>query len=237
MSRFVRYLESLVKQPFNPGHLPQWQINLLWALRVLTLVSGVRQTFWGETTIGLLILFCLFLITIPSFITRGKITRIPVEIEILFFIMVFFQFILGEAADFYTTIPYYDKFVHFFLPLMLGFITFIIIYMLYFTKRLQAAVSVMFVATFLIALGIGALWEITEYLSDELLLPRIPGWHQFQGSLTEDPLHDTMNDLIDDSLGALLGATLAASYVAKSKGSKKYRLNMLTQLSDQIFKK
>lgn len=238
MSRFTNYLSSLVKKPEATAYAAPWQINTLWVLRLVALISGIRQTFWGEPAIGIIILICLVLITVPSIITRGSIKRIPIEIESLFLVMVLFQFIIGEARDFYTEVPYYDKLVHFLLPMMLGFITFVIIYTMYFTKRLVASVKVMFFVTFFIAMGIGALWEVMEYSSDMILYPRIEGWHKFQGSLTEDPYHDTMNDLVVDMLGALLGSTLAALYIAKGteKTRSKRKGEVLKELATELFK-
>lgn len=236
MSKFSSYFSHLIRKPQGTTHSKDWQLNLLWTLRVITLLSALRQIFFGEMSIGIITLICLFLITIPALVTMGKVKNLPFELETLFLTMVLLQFIIGEARDFYTNVPYYDKFVHFFLPLMLGFMGFLFVYLMFYTNRLSTSVAVMFIVTFLIAMGIGALWEVVEYLSDELIYPRVEGWHHFQGSLTEDALHDTMNDLIADMLGALVGATLAVYYFKNvTKQTENRTSEMLDEISEQLF--
>ena len=142
-------------------------------LEILILVSGIYQTFFGETIIGLMTLFVLALIVVPGFFTRGKITQLPIEIEIMLFVMVLLQFVIGEARDFYTNVPYYDKFVHYMLPMFLGLMGLIVVYTMYMVGKLKASLTVMALLVIFVAMGIGALWEIFEYLSDEILYPRI----------------------------------------------------------------
>src|SRR4051812_4590086 len=115
--------------------VPQWEKNLIIILGVLILLSGIYQTLFGETEIGILTLLCFAIITVPGFFTRNFIKRFPIEIEIILFIMVFLQFILGEARDFYTDIPYYDKIVHYMIPMFLGLIGFLIFYTLHVTGK------------------------------------------------------------------------------------------------------
>jgi hypothetical protein len=206
-------------------------------LQTLVLIVGISQFIFGESGIGLLIILSWAVITIPSFFTRKRILTIPLEIQFLLFVMVFLQFIVGEAWDFYTNgvFPHYDKFVHVLLPFMVAVISFIIAYTWYATGKLYASKKVMFLIIFLITLGVGALWEIFEYGSDELLYPVIPGWHHFQGSPTEDALHDTMNDLIADAIGGIAGGLLSIYYISRLEKKSNPRLKALvTEVSTEL---
>jgi len=225
----------LKKRKRKEEYVRPWQLKLGKILEVLIFTSGLYQTFFGEQAIGLLILLTWSLIVFPQFFSRDRIKYIPIEIEILLFFMVLFQFVVGEARDWYTNVPYYDKFVHFMLPMFIGLIGFLIIYTLYLNKKLIATKTTMVVLIVLVTLGVGAAWELVEYASDEILYPRIEGWHHFQGSLTEDALHDTMNDLIMDTLGALTGALLGLYFITRSERRAGKRLSELTEeVYDQL---
>jgi len=231
----LKIVKTYLKRDDDPIDIPEWRVKLAWGLRAMILASGLFQTFFGETTIGILILLSLFMITIPGFFTKQKITHIPLEIELLLFTMVIIQFIIGEANDFYTNVPYYDKFVHYMIPMFLGLIGFIVVYTMHKMGKIETSKGVMVLLIFFVTLGIGALWEIFEYLSDEILYPRIDGWHHFQGSLTEDALHDTMNDLILDSLGAIVGATLGLVFISKAEKKHSTRLGeIVEEIAEQL---
>ncbi|MDQ5981460.1 MAG: hypothetical protein QG570_207 [Patescibacteria group bacterium] len=235
MSKLFLHLWSLIKKPKRSELVPSHQIYTLWLLRILTLLTGIYQLFWGEFTIGFITLLTFAIITTPTIFTRNSIKKLPIELELIFFVMVFFQFVLGEANHFYINIPYYDKIIHTLLPLLIGYTTFILMYTMWYTDKLDTSLNVMFVITFLIAMGIGAVWEILEYLNDVYLVPLISNWHHFQGSATENQFYDTMHDLIADMVGAVMGATLAYFYIArtkKSKGSRK--LELIKEVAKEI---
>jgi uncharacterized membrane protein YjdF len=209
--------------------------RLRWVLRTLILISGIYQTLFGEREIGILTLICLAGITAPAFFTRGLVAYFPIEIEIVLFGMVVIQYVLGEARDYYTTIPYYDKFVHAMLPGLIGFIGFLIAYALVASGRLIVSTWVIVVLIVLMSLGVAAVEEIVEYTSDMLLYPRIPGWHHFQGNAQEDPWHDTMNDLIADIIGAAFGALLGLWFIGRAAKRQSKRLPELVDELQGMF--
>ncbi len=214
---------------------PKWETRLSLVLEILILVSGLFQTFFGETTIGILTLVCWGAIVFPKFFTRGFIPKIPIEIEIILFVMVFVQFVLGEARDFYTTIPYYDKFVHYLLPMFIGLLAFLFLYTLQETGNLKVSKWAMVVLVVMIALAIGAFWEICEYLSDRIFYAMFDSWHHFQGNAQQSAIDDTMTDLIIDTLGGVFGALLALWFVGKEKGTS--RLEEITSDFSLLFAK
>ncbi len=211
--------------------------RVAWVLRTLILLSGVYQTIWGETVIGILTLICLAIIVAPAFFTRGLVSFFPIEVEIVLFIMVMVQFVLGEARDLYTTIPYYDKFVHFSIPALIGYIGFLLAYAMVATGKLIARMSVILGVIILMSLGAGAFEEICEYASDMILYPRIPGWHHFQGNAQEDPYYDTMNDLVADFLGAIFGASMGYWLIGRSARRQSERLPEMVDELQTMFRK
>lgn len=228
--------------PGEPAAAPGTHVSLAtqrlaWVLRTLILASGIYQTIFGETAIGIITLICLALIVAPSFFSRGHVAFFPIEVELILFAMVIIQYVIGEARDFYTEVPYYDKFVHAMLPGMLGYIGFLLAYAMVATGRLVAARWAIMGLIVLMSLGAGALEEIAEYTSDMVLYPRIPGWHHFQGNAQQDPYQDTMTDLVADFVGAIFGALLGAWLIGRAEKRRSQRLPQMVEELHTMFQR
>ena len=117
---------------------------------------------------------------------------------------------------------------------VLSFIGFAITYTLYFSGKLKVALGTVIMVTIIITVGLGALWEIVEYGNDLVSDRFFPGRPHAQGSLTEDPLHDTMNDLIADSLGGVVGSLVSAGYIFKKGRLGKRKLELLREIGKQL---
>lgn len=117
---------------------------------------------------------------------------------------------LGRMLDLYEAVPLYDKFIHFGNSGLLALLSFLAIYTLRMTCRIQTGFFLNVSGIFLLTLGAGALWEILEFASDALFRQGA------QGSPLMAPLEDTMWDLIVDGLGGLIGGLLGAWYMRVS---------------------
>ncbi len=217
-------------------HVPSWQRKLSVVLEVIILASGIFQLVFGDFATGVVTLVILGIILSPAIITRGRVRHVPIEFEVIFFVMVFMQLILGSIHEFYTKIPYYDKLVHFMFPFFVGFVAFLIAYVMYATKRLIISSVALVLLITLIALGVGAFWEILEYTSDRVIYPRVEGWHHFQGNAQQSANDDTMTDLVDDMLGGLFGALLGLYYINSSHRKKSLRLpDFVDEVAQEIY--
>lgn len=214
--------------------VPVWEKRLRLVLEAVILYVGAFQIIFGSITTGVFILLCLTLILFPRYITRNKVKHVPIEIEILLFLMVVLQYILGGIHEFYTRIPYYDKLVHFMLPMFTGIIGFLVVYTMFATGRLKASLLSMVLIIALFSLAVGAIWEIVEYLSDVLIYPYVDSWHHFQGNAQQTANTDTMTDLIDDFLGGIFGAVLGVVFIHRN--GKSGRLKEITHdLEKELF--
>lgn len=231
---FGFFLKKIFTKPTESMNASEFIVVSVWLLRIFTFLFGIFQIFFGETIIGIAIVVSALFLIAPAIFTNNLITDIPLEIEFFLFLMVVVQFVLGEANGFYVSIPYYDKFVHFFLPFLLGFIGFVIAYSLYFSGKLKVSIPAMIYFVIVITLGIGAFWEILEYLNDQYVRKIFPDWHRFQGSSGEDPLTDTMHDLTADLIGGLVGSLVALRYVIPRKYNKRLR-ELLREIKNQLF--
>lgn len=236
-SSFYKGLKAIFGKPDESKNAHDFFVLGLWLLRALTFAFGLYQLLFAERFIGLAIITSTAFLISPSLFTKNNLTDIPLEFEFLFFIMVFLQYVIGETRNFYDTVPYYDKVVHFILPFFISFIGFVITYTLYFSGKLKVAVGTMVMVTIVITLGLGALWEIVEYGNDIISDQFFPGRFHAQGSLTEDALHDTMNDLVADLLGGVGGSFLSAGYIFRKDRIGKRRQELLKEIDQQLSQK
>jgi hypothetical protein len=119
----------------------------------------------------------------------------------------------GEAAGLYDAIGWYDRVVHFLVPLLTSQVLYLCL------ARLEVLPDPrhetvrhhhvgMFLVTFAIGLAVGALWEVFEYGSDGAF-----------GSNLSEGNTDTVGDLIADACGALAGGALMVAWAVKGWGS------------------
>jgi hypothetical protein len=210
-----------------------WKIWVLWILRVSTLGVAIHQIFFGNHLLGIVTLMCFFILTLPSFFMVGLVRFFPLELEILLFIMVFIQFVLGEIQGLYYTQPLFDKFVHLTIPFLISILAFLIVYVMYKTGKLKVSRIAISILVLLIAMGIGGIWEVIEYAIEFLRKNYFHNWVVFQGSLIEDPYTDTMNDLVADLIGSLLGIFFAIKYIDYHKDTPRMK-QMITEVKKEI---
>lgn len=220
---FKYLFKQVFARPDESESANKYLVKLIWALRIFILIFGVFQLARGEILLGIWIIISVFMLVVPSFFTRSRITDIPLEIEFFLFIIVFFQFVIGEAQGLYGNLPYYDDLVHFFFPFLVSVIGFTIAYALYFSGKLKVSTGTMILLVIIVTLGIGALWEIIEYASDQFLLPHFDALHRAQGSSPSNANYDTMNDLSADLLGGIVGAIVASRYILETKYNKRLK--------------
>ncbi|MBP9719410.1 MAG: hypothetical protein KBD46_02990 [Candidatus Levybacteria bacterium] len=210
------------------SHIPRWEKQISWVLEFVILAAGIFQLFFGTVVIGGLILISLAIILYPKFFTRSYIQKFPLEIEILLFLMVILQFVVGETMGFYTNVPLYDKFIHYILPLFVGLTAFLIFFTMHETGRVKCGTGIAILFIILITVGIGAVWEIIEYCHDMVIYP-LNQWHHFQGNALENGLQDTMHDLMVDFVGGIFGSLLGLWFLEKSRFKKSKRVDELTK--------
>lgn len=213
------------------------EVILIIVLRIAAILAGIFQVVSGDLVMGVFIFLATGALMAPALFTRNKIRTMPLTIEIIFFMMILLQFVIGETLNLYRVVPYYDKLVHFSLPLMVGLISFIIAYTLHQTGNLRMSTGPLMVIIVLMTLGIGAIWEIIEYLTDVFLNPMFDSLGALQGNFTEPAIVDTMNDLILDVVGGIFGAILGWRYISYSESRKSKRLSNIVEELSSNFKK
>lgn len=139
--------------------------------------------------------FCLLAL---GAVTVAGCWRVPIELEVGVLGLMFLDMTVGNALGVYRLLPWFDKALHVAVAALLGGVVFAVLAAQRRVPRWLAAV-----ATVLLTLGIGAVWELAEYGVDHTLARRT------QTSPTMTAHDDTMIDLALDAVGGTLGVLLA----------------------------
>jgi uncharacterized membrane protein YjdF len=120
---------------------------------------------------------------------------------------------VGEAIGMYDTLDWYDRVVHFVVPMLSSQVFYLCLARLEVLpdprqKTLRNHLAGMFVVTFALGLAVGALWEVFEYASDGVF-----------GSDLSEGNADTVGDLIADAAGSLAGGALMVLWATRGWGS------------------
>ena len=116
--------------------------------------------------------------------------------------------VLGEVGDFYERYWWWDVVLHGGSAVAFGLVGSLLMLMLVKGNRLTAAPFTVAFFAFCFAVTIGALWEIWEFMLDQV----------FGLNTQKSGLVDTMWDLIVDAIGALIGAGAGWAYLKGREG-------------------
>lgn len=196
--------------PLAAEEAPRWERMLAWAMRLAILAMATFHAISGEFLLVGYCLLALGVLLVPPVLARTSGANVPVELEIVLVVLLLTDMILGKGFAFYERIVYWDKVIHLGNSALLGFIGFLLLFVLRSTGRLRitAPIAIGFVAW--LTLGLGAAWELGEYGIDRMFGTAT------QGSPTMPPLDDTMWDLILDAIGGLVGGAVGVVYLRHS---------------------
>lgn len=193
--------------------LRPWEVRAAWMLRLLILATAVAHVLGGEYLYALLCLAVIAVLVAPPLLARTSRANVPIEIELVALWGAVGDMTLGRLAGLYGGTVWFDKVLHFGNSVLIGLMAFLIVYALRFTGRLRTSAVVDGLVILLLALGIGAAWEIAEYAAD------LAFGEGAQGAPGMAPLDDTMWDLILDGSGGLVGGVLGSLYMRWSRRS------------------
>lgn len=163
-------------------------------------VGAVFDSRWLLALSGTVALLLTFA---PAIIERQLQVPLPVEFTLITCVFLFASYALGEVGDFYERIWWWDMALHGLSAVITGLIGFLSLYVFYMTHRIRVAPIYVAILTFGLAVAVGTLWEIFEFLAD---------W--FLGlNMQRSGLDDTMTDLMINAAGAILAAAIGYYYV------------------------
>ena len=176
--------------------------------QLVFLIAAIISAFQGnfETTficsVGLILTF------LPQFIERGLSIDLPIAYELTIAVFVFTTVFMGEVGQAYEKFWWWDVVLHASSGVLLGFVGFLLLFVLYRQKKLIASAAIIAFFTLVTGLASAGLWEILEFGADEIF-----GTNMQKGAV------DTMSDIIVASFGSLLAAIFAYIHIEWPKRS------------------
>ncbi|MDT8309844.1 MAG: hypothetical protein RQ732_00215 [Methylophaga sp.] len=202
------------------------------------LVLGLAAAIWEQQWLNVVIITGIIIISLyPLLLARHFQVRIPAEFQLLTIGFVFAAVFLGEVHGYYTRFWWWDIVLHTSSGFLLGIIGFLLVYVLNESKRIDLHMRPGFVAffAFLFAIGIGALWEIFEFIMDSLFAMTMqkPMFGDYSG------LTDTMWDLIVDAGGASIISLLGYGYLKTTDDNSflEHMIQRFISSNPQLFKR
>jgi uncharacterized membrane protein YjdF len=183
------------------------QMLIIQTLRTSIIIGALLAVFFNAWELVFMSVLTYGLSYIPSLIERKYKVDLPVQFEIAIVAFIYGAIFLGEAGNFYEKIWWWDDMLHTVSGVILGFAGFLMLYTLYYQKKLQTTPKMLSFFAVCFAVAAGAVWEIFEYAMDQL----------FGLNMQKSGLPDTMGDLIVDLIGAILVATAGYFYITRGR--------------------
>ncbi|MEK6863909.1 MAG: hypothetical protein AABX27_01340 [Nanoarchaeota archaeon] len=192
-------------------------IALAWLFRAFLILSGIAYLYSGETVAFIMYLFMFVLTLVPVMLEQLYDLKFHWIFELIISMMVSLHMFGAMGA--YVWFPMYDSLLHTFSSSMLAFIGFALIFSYNYSNKISVSLGFMGIFTFLWTMGLGALWEIIEFIWDNIVVffwgSVIPVTYEF--GFMQNSLFDTMTDLSLDGTAAVLVALLCVFAVRRAK--------------------
>ncbi len=191
------------QQQVSESWIDRVELAIALALQIGIFVVIASALFQGQWLVAFSGTIALLLTFAPAMIERRLKLALPVEITLITCVFLYASFALGEVRDFYEKIWWWDLALHGLSALTIGIIGFLGIYVFYMTNRINVAAGWIATITFALAVSLGTIWEIFEFLMD---------WF-FGLNMQKSGLVDSMTDLMINATGAAIAALLGYFYV------------------------
>ena len=140
-------------------------------LRILVIVSLVRQIMRGSYESAFFCLLALCLLYLPSWLQVKLRIELPPPLEITILCFIYAAEILGEVNAFYVVVPNWDTMLHTLNGFLAAAVGFSMVILLNDNEKLTFELSPFFLAllAFCFSMTIGVLWEFFEFFMDTFL--------------------------------------------------------------------
>lgn len=197
------------------------QLIISGFLRLTLLLVAVHAVIQGRWSHLFTIILTLFLTFLPAIVEKNLRLTLPTEFEFIFVLFVYAANFMGEVQGYFTLYWWWDILLHSISGLNLGFIGFIILYLIYRRRQISAGPFLIVLFSFSFALAIGTIWEIYEFAMDSI----------FGFNMQKSGLEDTMWDLIVNAGGAFLASLIGYFYIKRGRGQ------ILKRVLNKLFEK
>jgi hypothetical protein len=200
-------------------HVPttiDWKNVVTWLLRTAIVLTAVLHLATGDVAYATFGVAGVFVAFVPEIVARTRRARFPFEVELALLVIIVADMTLGRLLGVYELLPWYDKLLHLGSSFLIAMVAFLAVYVLHVIGHTRRQPWIDATAILLVTLGLGALWEIGEYVVDRTL------HRATQGAPQMAQLEDTMFDLMLDGAGGVLAAALGPLFMRYSRRSKQH---------------
>ncbi len=185
------------------------QLWISYFIRINLLIALVVAVVTGQWLNLFLIVIIFALTFLPALLERNYKVSLPIEFEFAIIVFVYLSLYLGDYHSFYSRFWWWDIFLHAGSGLILGFIGFLIVYILNTEQKIRLHMAPKFAAlfSFTFSIALGAMWEMIEFVLDVIL----------GSNMQKSGLQDTMLDLMLDTAGALVVSIFGYLYLKRGK--------------------
>jgi len=206
------------------------QLYIMRFFLVLLLVAVVGNLL-AENWLNLFTsILAIILIYLPAYVTDKNYLHIPNGLQFIIIVFIFASMYLGEQREFYYRFWWWDSMLHLIYGMGMGFIGFVMIYVLNKNENIDVVLSPLFIAVFAFSftVTIGVFWEIFEFWMDLI----------FGLNMQKSGLVDTMFDLMEDCIGAFVTSTIGYFYIKYKRPSRfQIYLSEVLERNRKFFKK
>ncbi len=159
---------------------------------------------------------------VPDFLSHKLRFEVPTFLYVFYLIFLYCAIFLGEFADAYNRVAYWDILLHCSSSLASGLVGFMFISILNRSEHVVFRLSPIFVAlfAFCFSVAVGGLWETYEFLVDHMMGLNMQKFTLPDGTVLvgHAALLDTMEDIIIDIVGALIASAIGYFSIINNKG-------------------
>ena len=142
-----------------------------FAVYSISAIYGIIQIFSEDAVASGILIFVMGLIglafcILPYIVRRVWNIEIPLFILIFLYCHIFLAVVPGEIFDFYYTVWWWDKFLHFVAGLGICYIFFKILSHFLADVKIKSKIGFILAMSFFASLGTAVVWEITEFTVD-----------------------------------------------------------------------
>jgi len=197
----------------------------LWALLALSAIAAAVEGRWALTFVALA---TLALALAPLVLASRFDITLPLPFVAATTLFLIASVFMGEAFDFYEKVWWWDIALHGSSAIGFGLIGFVFVLMMFEGDRFAAPPWAMCLMAFGLAVTVGAIWEVFEFLMDR--------W--FGLNMQKSGLEDTMGDLIVNVFGAGFAAWLGYAYLrARDRSFWTWPIDRFVALNKRLFRK
>ncbi len=190
--------------------------TISWVLRASIIIMAFSYIYYQDFLAAILFMLMFVVSMIPIILNQYYNAKLHWTFDLFTSFMVFMH--MSGFIGLYNIFPIWDDIAHLFGSCAITFIGFTFAYAMHESRRISITIPIMGLFAFFWTMGIGSIWEIIEFLWDNLVFLT-----QTYG-LSQNGLIDTMIDLSWDMIAAVITAVGCVYFAKKSNLKRKDRI-------------